>query len=809
MEREEYEDQSEGELFSEDEGELVEEESEEEKEMSEFEENEQKRYERELERELENEEEPVEIQEDEAIIPGTKKEQEEILAEEDAERQAERLRRLGYDVEVVPIGVGTEPGEAATRKSAATGRLGYSAAEKKLLGIQDVKKRGKVTTERVSTKKTKTAAKRKGAVRTMIGKSERTVYGAKRIGTVRLVGTHLEEDVDVYELEEKPYDRFVNLVKTWEQRYAAGETEDKPISRASIPTISRVVKNEEKSKKKRVYDIPITYKDFAILQRRSEDIQKILEEVKEQRKRLTKEKIPEGGRLRFPKPEERVKLTEKQRQRMDKLVQEIFEAAEEARESLAPRTEAGRFLLEKLESIGERREEAEKLRGKEKKELLRELDQEEKEARDEAVLLRTRLASTMGIAPKKRGTLLVDVQVTKPKKGESTKKTELANIKIGERGKASRSSPTKKSDFGFAAWKKSKTRDAKTRKIAREIFASFVDDEDAVTLEKSLDRYTDTTKDYVRRLAILQLLLNRKSSVSKESKRFHKVYDSDDSGAAKDKEEELMPELLYGPRSKEFKEFLRKRENALLQVIRENDGWDRSLLKQLPQPEKFEGAEGGDIVKKQILLTPIPTSQVRDAVLGISKKVAPKYKISSLEKALFDASKSGEISTKYYLQRISLVLALLTKTLSGKSPFLSAKLESGLYEMRAIGLIPEDELAPEYLFDDELRPLFLEHKEKVFDALLGMVASRIKGEKKAEKLPSGASLPFPPKLQEKCSNPGSLGIDIGNIVMCYADGVFHCYDVEKEIKSFVQKGKPLGMKLPQEFEKKMRERYSK
>ncbi|AMQ10779.1 hypothetical protein [Brazilian marseillevirus] len=792
MERDEYEDQSDQDLFSEEEESSAEEVSDEEEEASEFEEEEKKRFERELERELEEREEQVEIQEEEAIIPGTKKDEELVLAEEEAERQADRLRRLGYDVEVVPIGVGTEPGAEKAGKSAATGRLGYSAAEKKLLGIQDVKKTGRVTTERVSTKKTKTAAKRKGAVRAMIGKSERTVYGAKRVGTVRLVGTHLEEDVDVYKLEEKPYDRFVKLVKTWEERYAAGETEDKPISRASIPTISRVVKDEEKSKKRRVYDIPITYRDFAILQRRSDDIQKILEEVKEQRKRLTKEKIPEaGGRLRFPKPEERVKLSEKQRERMDKLVREIFEAAEEARDSLAPRTEAGKFLLERLESIGERREDAEKLRGKEKKELLQKLEKEEQEARDEAVLLRTRLASTMGIAPKKRGTILVGAE-------------------IKQRGKASRSSPTKKTDFALAAWKKSKTRDQKTREFARQIFGELLNDEDIVPRERDLDRYSDTTKDYVRRLAILQLLFNTKSSVSKASQRYHETYDPSESDVIKASEEDLLPELLYGPQSKEFKEFLRKRENALIKVIRENEKWDRTLLRQLPQPGKFEALEEDEGFKKQILLSMSPSEDVREAVRDISKKLAPKFKVSDLEKSLFKASKTSSlVSTRYYLHRLSLVLALLTKTLSGKSPYLTAKLDSGLYKMRAIGLIPEDELAPEYLFDEELRPQFLEHKKKVFESFVEMVVAHVRGEKKNIKFPTGASLPFPPKLQEKCSNPDSLDIELGNIVMCYADGVFHCYDVEKEIKSYIRKGKPLGMKLPQEFEKKMRERYSK
>lgn len=790
MERDEYEDQSDEELFSEEEP--VEEVSEEE--ASEFEEEEQKRYERELERELEEEEEVQEEkvqEEEEAIIPGTKKDEEQILAEEEAERQADRLRSLGYDVEVVPIGVGTEPGADREGKSAASGRLGYTAAEKKLLGIRDVKKVGKVTTERVSTKKTKTAAKRKGAVRSMIGKSERTVYGAKRVGTVRLVGTHLEEDVDVYKLEEKPYERFVNLVKTWEERYAAGETEDKPISRASIPTISRVVKDEEKSKKRRVYDIPITYRDFAILQRRSEDIQKILDEVQEQRKKLTKEKMPEpGGRLRFPKPEERVKLAEKQRERMDKLVQQIFEAAEEARETLAPRTEAGQFLLQKLEEIEEKREDASKLKGKERKELLEKLQKEEDEARDEAVLLRTRLASTMGIAPKKRGTILIG--------GE-----------IRERGKASRSSPTKKTEFELAAWKKSKTRDAKTRKFAREIFGELLNEEDVVPRERDLDRYSKTTRDYIRRLAILQLLFNTKSSVSKASEAYHRNFGPDDDSAIKAKEEDLLPELLHGPQSKEFKAFLKKREDALTRVIRENAGWDRRLLKQLPQPKIFEVLEGEEAVKKQILSSSVPSNEVRDAVKKLSKRIS-KYDISDLEKSLFKASKTSSlVNVRYYLQRISLVLALLTKTLSGKSPYLTAKLESGLYKMGAIGLIPEDELSPEYLFDNELRPEFLEHKKKVFEAFLNMVASQVLDEKPKVRFPSGASLPFPPKLQEKCSNPDALDIDLGNIVMCYSEGVFHCYDVEKEIKEYLKKGKPLSMKLPKEFEKKMRERYGK
>ncbi|AEA07081.1 conserved hypothetical protein [Lausannevirus] len=788
MERDEYEDQSDEELFSEEEP--VDEPSEEE-EDEEFEEEEQRRYERELERELEEEEPEIQQEEEEAVIPGTKKDEEQILAEEEAERQADRLRRLGYDVEVIPIGVGTEPGADKPGKSAATGRLGYTAAEKKLLGIRDVKKVGKVTTERVSTKKTKTAAKRKGAVRAMIGKSERTVYGAKRVGTVRLVGTHLEEDVDVYKLEEKPYERFVNLVKTWEERYAAGETEDKPISRASIPTISRVVKDEEKSKKRRVYDIPITYKDFAILQRRSEDIQKILDEVQEQRKKLTKEKMPEpGGRLRFPKPEERVKLSEKQRERMDKLVQQIFEAAEEARETLAPRTEAGQFLLQRLEEIEEKREEASKLKGKERTELLEKLHKEENEARDEAVLLRTRLASTMGIAPKKRGTVLIG--------GE-----------IRERGKASRSSPTKKTDFEFAAWKKSRTRDAKTRKFAREIFGELLNDEDVVPRERDLDRYSETTRDYIRRLAILQLLFNTKSSVSKASETYHKNFDPSDDSAIKAKEEDLLPELLHGPQSKEFRVFLKRREDALARIIRENKGWDRKLLRQLPQPKNFEALEGEEAIKKQILTSSSPSEEVRDAVKKLSKRIS-KHDISDLEKSLFKASKTSSLAnTKYYLQRISLVLALLTKTLSGKSPYLTAKLESGLYKMKAIGLIPEDELSPEYLFDDQLRPEFLEHKKKVFESFLDMVVSYIQGEKPKVKFPTAAALPFPPKLQEKCSNPDALDIELGNIVMCYSNGVFHCYDVEKEIKEYLKKGKPLDMKLPKEFEKKMRERYER
>ncbi|AVR52940.1 putative Borrelia P83/100 protein [Marseillevirus Shanghai 1] len=756
--------------------------------VAEQEEEEIKRFERELEVELE--EEP-EKEEDLPIIPGTKKDEDLALAEEEAERQAKRLQKLGYDVIVVPIGVGSEPG-GEEQKRGASGRLGYTPAERKLLGLPPVQKKvGKVLTERVSTKKTKATAKRRGAVREMIGKSERTVYGAKRIGTVRLVGTHLEEDVDVYKYEEKPYDRFVELVKRWEKRYATEKGVNKPISRASIPTISRVLKDEEKSKKRRVYDIPLVYRDFAVLQKRSEDIQKILDEVKEQKKLLTREKLPEGGRLRFPKPEERLQLSKEEREEMNQLEREIFEAAEEARNSLAPRTEAGKFLVSQMERIEEEREKAELLPKKQRQKFLEDLEEQEKKAKDEAVLLRTKLASTMGIAPKKRGTILIGAE-------------------IKERGSASRKSPTKKTDFAFAAWRKTRSRDEKTRKFARDILGIYLNRKGAKLLEEQLDISSKTTGDYIQKLAEIQLLLDAKNSVSKKSRVFHRVFTPGEDITTV-RSLELFPEYLLGPDASKFRVFLKKRSDALSGVIKNNEEWSDSLLSQLPKPEKFLALPEEEAFLRYILASSSPSAEIREATLDVCQKVLPGKKLDALETALVGAS---GVNTKYYIRRIALVLGLLTKTLSLKTPYLQEKLKSGLYEMGAIALVPEEELAPEYLLDKALRKEFLEHVDKLEKEFAVLVAQELEGEdKKPYKLSSGASLPYPPKLQEKCSNPDALEIPLGNIVMCYSEGVFHCFDVEKEIKSFIKTGKFIDpstkKKLPDAFVKKMRQRYER
>ncbi|BAU80136.1 hypothetical protein A9K97_gp215 [Tokyovirus A1] len=756
--------------------------------LAEQEEEEMKRFERELEVELEEEQE-AEKEEELPIIPGTKKDEDLVLAEEEAERQAARLQKLGYNVIVVPVGVGSEPG-GEEQKGGASGRLGYTPAERKLLGLPPAQKKvGKVLTERVSTKKSKTTAKRRGAVREMVGKAERTVYGAKRIGTVRLVGTHLEEDVDVYKYEEKPYDRFVELVKRWQKRYATEKGISKPISRSSIPTISRVLKDEKKSKKRRVYDIPLVYRDFAVLQKRSEDIQKILDEVKEQKKLLTREKLPEGGRLRFPNPKERLQLSREEREKISELEREIFEAAEGARDSLAPRTEAGKFLVSEMERIEREREKAEILPRRQRQKFLEDLDEQEKRARDEAVLLRTRLASTMGIAPKKRGTILIGAEVK-------------------ERGSASRKSPTKKTDFAFAAWKKAKSRDEKTRKFAKEILGDYLSEADSRSLEKQLDVSSKTTGEYIQKLAELQLLLDAKNSVSKKSLVFRRAFTPGEDIASV-KALELFPEHLLGPDANKFRAFLRKRSDALAEVVRTRKAWSESLLSQLPKPEKFDTLPKVDAFSQYILLSEKPSEQVREAVLSTSKKILPKRDIRGLEKALFETK---GVETKYYVRRIALVLGLLSKTLSSKTPYLEEKLKSGLYEMGAIGLVPEEELSPEFLLDKEHKSEFLKHIKKLEGEFLALVVQELSGDgKKQYKLSSGASLPYPPKLQEKCANPDALGIPLGNIVMCYSEGVFHCFDVEREIKSFIKTGKFIDpstkKKLPEGFIRKMRQRY--
>nr|WNL49864.1 hypothetical protein MarFTMF_348 [Marseillevirus sp.] len=778
----EFSEQEEGEDFERDI------ETEDEEATAEQEEEEIKRYERELEVELEEEQE-AEKEEELPIIPGTKKDEDLALAEEEAERQAKRLQKLGYDVDVIPIGVGSEPG-GEEQKRGASGRLGYTPAERKLLGLPPAQKKvGKVLTERVSTKKSKTTAKRRGAVREMVGKSERTIYGAKRIGTVRLVGTHLEEDVDVYKYEEKPYDRFVNLVKRWEKRYATEKGISKPIPRASIPTISRVLKDEEKSKKKRVYDIPLVYRDFAVLQKRSEDIQKILDEVKEQKKLLTREKLPEGGRLRFPKPEERLQLSKEEREEMNELEREIFEAAEAARESLAPRTEAGKFLVSEMERIEREREKAEILPKKQRQKFLEDLDEQEKKARDEAVLLRTKLASKMGVASKKRGTILIGAEVK-------------------ERGSASRKSPTKKSDFALAAWKKSRTRDEKTRRIARDIFGLYLNREGSDLLEKQLDASSKTTGEYIHKLAELQLLFDAKNSVSKNSRVFHRVFTPGEDITSV-RTLELFPEYLLGPDAVKFRAFLKRRSDALANIIKTHEKWSESFLSKLPKPEKFQSLSKEETFPLYILSSEKPSEEIREAVLSVSKKILPHSNIKPLERQLVDAV---GVKTKYYIRRIALVLGLLSKTLSSKSPYLQEKLKSGLYEMGAIGLIPEEELAPEYILDKEYRKEFLEHVGKLEKEFAVLVAQELSGEgKKPFKLSTGASLPYPPKLQEKCANPDAMGIPLGNIVMCYSDGVFHCFDVEREIKSFIKTGKFIDpitkKKLPEGFVRKMRQRY--
>nr|WRK65135.1 hypothetical protein MarFTME_090 [Marseillevirus futianmevirus] len=774
--------------FSEEEEEQFEQdvETEDDETLAEQEEEEIKRFERELEVELEEEQEK---EEEVPTIPGTKKDEDLALAEEEAERQAQRLQRLGYDVVVVPIGVGTEPG-GEEQKRAASGRLGYTPAERKLLGLPPVQKKvGKVLTERVSTKKTKATAKRRGAVREMIGKAERTVYGAKRIGTVRLVGTHLEEDVDVYKYEEKPYDRFVELVKRWEKRYATEKGISKPISRASIPTISRVLKDEEKSKKRRVYDIPLVYRDFAVLQKRSEDIQKILDEVKEQKKLLTREKLPEGGRLRFPKPEERLQLSKEEREEMNELEREIFQAAEEARSSLAPRTEAGKFLVSEMERIEKEREKAEELPKKQRQKFLQDLNEQEKNARDEAVLLRTRLASTMGIAPKKRGTILIGAE-------------------IKERGSASRKSPTKKTDFAFAAWKKSRTRDKDTRHMTRILLGGYLNRQGSELLEEQLDKSSKTTADYIQKLAEIQLLLDAKNKVSKESRVFHRVFTPGED-ITKVRAVELFPEHLLGPDAAKFRAFLKRRGDALAHILKNEERWSDSFLSRLPKPEKFETLPRDEAFTRYILASSSPSSEIREATLSVCKKILPKRKMDPLEGAL--ASAAG-VNTKYYIRRLALVLGLLTKTLSSKSPYLEEKLKSGLYELGAIGLVPEEELAPEYLLNKGYKEEFFEHVGKIEKEFASLVAQELEGEdKKPFKLSTGASLPYPPKLQEKCANPEAFQIPLGNIVMCYSKGVFHCFDVEKEIKAFVRTGRfvdpTTNKKLPKEFVQKMKQRY--
>lgn len=752
----------------------------------------------EVERALEEEAEEKTPEE----ILGTKKDDEEILAEEQAERQARKLQALGYDVEIIPVGVGIDPGAGKQRKPSETGRLYLSAAERKKQGLPPIEKgKGKVVTERVSTNRAKQAAKRRGGIRVAVGKAERTKYGAKRIGTVRLVGTHIEEPVDVYTYEEKPYERLVGLLKRWSERYAAkpepgAPVVGKPPSRASIPTISRVIKDEKKSKTKVVYDIPITYREFAVLQKRSESIQKILDEVRAQRKKLIRESIPEGGRLKFPAPEERVSLSAKEREKMDKLERQIFEAAEEVRRTIAPRTEAGTFLVAKLEDINKRRKKAEKISSSSgREEALLALDLEENDARNEAVVMRIKLASTMGIAPKKRSTILL-AEKRSPKKRQ-------------------RSEAPKQSQFQYKAWRAAKRPSQKTRNIAVKVLSLVLDDSDAKRVEK--DIYANFSSNaYFRRLALAYLLSNDLSNISRASKAYAQDYSIEDLGILS--EQELVPELLHGESALRFSDFLRRYSGKTSELIFSiENGEERvSAFKDLPDDRQFSDVSGQGSEFRSWLSTKRPNPDTRTVIREIFGDIIPKYSLEEFEDAVYEATKTSVgYDTKDYLRRVGLLALLLTsKPMKEKSPFLEKKLSSGFYELGALALTPEEELVPEFLLDKKLKKSFAKFLGNYSPQFSEFVYDVVRGSASISdfwKLPDGGDLEKPPKLQSKCVNPDASKIPLGSIVMCFSKGKFYCFDAEKEIKTFVRTGKfknpYTGQKLPEDFIRKIKYRY--
>ncbi|ALX27519.1 hypothetical protein GMAR_ORF145 [Golden Marseillevirus] len=682
MDGDEYDKETYGNLFSEDEeeredvgdeevedfeGDIEEGEGREE----EIELDEKERYEKELE------EQAAEEKEDEEDTPSIQdrdvwqREERYALSKGDAERQAEKLQSLGYDVEVERVGVFAEdPRQRQTYSKKLT--MTEKGLVSRLAGRKKV-----VEEKRVSTKKTKKAAKRKSGVRKLIDKSKRKDYAAKKVGTVKQVGKELREVVEVYRVEEKPYEKLVALVKRWKERYEASDQKEgamrinTPPEYSQLPKISKVLLDEKLTGERVVYDIPTRFSEFAILQKRSENIQKIMDAVKDQRKLLTKEKMPqyrEGSpksRLRFPKPEDRIKLTKEQRDEIDLLVRQIYEAAEEARKAIAPRTESGAFLLLELDRIAREREKAKTLKGKEKKAALDKLKEEELIARNEAVLIRTRLANNMGLATKKRKLQVIEDENSERKVRTGPKKR----------------TPVKKSDLAFAAWLRSRTRDAKTRKFARKLLSEFNEEELAEEQEQELDRRSKTTKDYLRRLAVLSVLLNPDSGLSQTSKTFHKNFKDDDLRILTVEEEKLMPEALLSGAAPQILSFLKKRENALSRAVYDGKPWSEKVKTDIAVEELFGGEtlDELDTAKETLLRSDYPSPEVRKAVKSVWSRLVESYDISGLEKRLFKGLKSSisKYRTKYYLKRICLIATLLRKKLSDKSPYLSAKLESG------------------------------------------------------------------------------------------------------------------------------------
>lgn len=779
--------------------------SEEEPELEEAEEEEQKRFAREMELSLE-EEIPEEEEKETVEIPKAKKEEEEgeELHEEQVRREQEKWRRLGYDVKVIPVGVGVNPEETKKKKSAQTGRLAYTKAERKKYGIPSPElKKGKVIEERVSTKKAKLTAKRRKGIKIMVEKPEFTKYGARRIGTTRLVGTHLEEPVDVYEIVEKPYDRFLDLLKRWEERYEDVYTEveerkdvlftgkkirklvGKPAPRSSVPVISRVLKDVKKSKMKRVYDVPITYRDIAILKKRPKELTKILREVKNQHQEVIRELEEAQG---LSGVERQKRLSE-----IAELEKQIFDAAEEAREEVAPRTEAGAYLVRKLDEISRAREDAEELEDEEREKVLDELDKKERKAREKASKMRVELAKTMGIVPGKRQVMIVE---------GVPKRT----------GKRIRSPLPKKSAFQYKAWRASKRPDSTTRQNVVKLLGDK-------ELEVFINSASSDSRAYLRRVGLLRLILSPKSKIRKriDIKNFTKEE------LARLSERELLPEFFIGGDSAKFSEFLRRYTEELTETffkIKEGQTTIQefsllSLGEELELPKKIR--DSGYMVWSK---RKRPDEETRKALRSVFSKALEdlkiKKEIKELEENVFVATKTARgYNLSGYLRRFAILSVLLSsKDMRKKSPFLTKKLESGFYRLSALGLVSEEELAPEFLLKTKSDSFeeFMDEYQDEFSKLVFDVRIGERKPKAFSSLPKPKGLETPPKLQTKCVNPDASDIPLGNIVMCYTEGVFYCFDVEDDIKNFIRTGKfknPYTKRmLPFDFIEKMKQRYS-